>query len=875
MKWLRQLLSRGRLFADLSEEIQEHLEQKVEALVDQGRSRKDAEHEARREFGNVSVIERDGREPWRWVTFEDVATDFRFALRLMSKDVVFTLTAVIVLGLGICASLSIFGFVDAALLQPLPYRDPSRLVGLYERVHLIPRSNLSYQDYLDWKNTSTVFSSFDAWNGSGFLMATPEGAQPVRAMRVTDGFFRTLGVRPMLGRDFYEGENRPDAAPVAIFDYAAWQKYFGAQPDAIGRVVTLSGVPYTIVGVLPKEFHFALRGTAEVWTTFGALNECEQNRGCHNSYAVARLKDGASLEAAASEIQTIASRLEKQYPITNRGQGSNVVPLSEAIIGDVRPIFLVLLCGAALLLVIACVNVASLLLVRSESRRREMAVRSALGASRSRLIVQFVTEGLVLVAASTVLGLFAAEWTMRLLLTLIPEMLSGNVPYLANLRLNSHILAAAGVLAVVAATLFTLTPAIRLSVEEIREDLAEGSRGSAGGTWRRVGFKLVVAELAIATVLLSGGGLLAKSFYRMLHVELNFQPDHLATVEIAGRGPKYDSDDKLITFSRLLSKKISSLPGVKSVGHASILPVSGNGNTTWIRIVGKPFHGEHNEVNMRDVSAGYFSTIHARLLRGRFFEDREDKTKPRVVVINETFAQQYFRGEDPIGQKIGNLELAPDSLREVIGVVADIREGMLDSEMWPAEYLPFNQAADPELSLVVRTSQDPQSILPLLSATVRDLDTGLGIRGEATMSQRIWDSPTAYLHRTSALLVGGFASLALVLGVVGLYGVVAYSVSQRTREIGVRMALGAQRRSVYELVLGQAGRLTLWGVALGIACALASGLLMRGLLFGVESWDIPTLLTVSLTLGVAALLASYIPARRATRVDPVVALRHQ
>src|SRR5215475_5991483 len=323
MNWLRSVFSRSARHEDLSDEIQGHLEQRVEVLMEEGKSRKEAEHEARREFGNVTLIERDGRETWRWVSLEDVAADFRFALRLMSKDLAFTLTAVIVLGLGICAGLAIFAFVDAALLQPLPYRDPSRLVGVYERVQLIPRSDLSYQDYLDWKKASTVFSSFEAWNGSGFLMATPEGAQPVRSMRVTDGFFRTLGVRPLLGRDFYEGENRPDAAPVAILGYAAWQKYFGAQPDAIGRVVTLSGVGYTIIGVLPKEFHFALRATAEFWTTFGELNGCEKSRGCHNLYGVARLKDGVSLQAAASEMQTIASRLEEQYPVTNRGQGSS------------------------------------------------------------------------------------------------------------------------------------------------------------------------------------------------------------------------------------------------------------------------------------------------------------------------------------------------------------------------------------------------------------------------------------------------------------------------------------------------------------------------------------------------------------------------
>jgi predicted permease len=801
--------------------------------------------------------------------------DLRYALRQLRQSPGFAGTAILILALGVCASVSIFGFVDAALIKPLPYANPQRLVEATESIPMIPRANLSYPDYLDWKRLNTVFSSLDVYHPTGYLLRTSAGTEPVPATRVSDGFFHTLGVTPVLGRDFYAGEDLPAAPQTVILSYAAWQKRFSGRKDAIGQTITLSGNPYTIVGVLPQTFQFAPRGDAEFWTPLHASDYCSLRRGCHSLKGIGRLKDGVSVELALADMKTIARQLEMQYPKDNRGQGASVIPLTEAIVTDIRPILLALLGGAALLLVIACVNVSSLLLVRSESRKREVAVRGALGASRGRLIRQFVTEGLVLMAAGSLLGVAAAGGTMQALTRLISKDMMAGMPYLVGLGLNLRVLAFAGAVSLCAAFLFSITPILRLPLNEIREGLSEGGRGHAGRLWRRFGSNLVVVELAIAVVLLVGAGLLGKSLYRLLHVDVGFQPDHLATLQVALADAVYAKSEQVVGVERQIVNRVASLPGVESVGISNVLPVSFNGNTDWIRFVGRPYNGEHNEVNQRDVSSAFFSTVRARLLRGRYFTDAEDASKPLVVIINETLAKKYFPGEDPIGKRIGDTELTPKSIKEIIGVVEDVKDGSLDSETWPAVYYPFNQDTDTFFSLVARTSQDEQALLPSLVAAVREIDPGIGTLNEITMTDRINESPTAYLHRSSAWLVGGFASLALLLGVVGLYGVIAYSVSQRTREIGVRMALGAQRSSVYQLIMKEAGWLVGAGIAAGLLCSIAAATLIRGLLFGVRSWDAATLATVSAVLAISALLASYIPARRAARVDPMVALRYE
>ena len=801
--------------------------------------------------------------------------DFRYALRQLRKSPGFACTAILVLTLGMCASVSIFAFVDAALIRPLPYPNPNRLVDVTESVAMIPRANLSYPDYLDWKRLNQVFRSMDVYGGTGYLLRTSAGTEPVPGTRVSDGFFHTLGITPALGRDFYRGEDLPAAPRTVILSYSTWQNRFGGRKDVIGETVALSGLPHTIVGVLPIDFQFAPRGKAEFWTTLHASDSCALRRSCHNFNGVARLKEGVTVATALANMKTIARQLELQYPNDNRDQGASVLPLSEVIVSNIRPILLVLLGGAGLLLIIACVNVSSLLLVRSENRKREVAVRGALGASRARLIRQFVTEGLVLVAAGCCFGLVGGVGVMRILMGLISKDMMATMPYLTGLGMSSHVLVFAGAISVFAAALFSLPPVLRLPLAKLREGLTEGSRGYAGTVWRRFGANLVAVELAIAVVLLVGAGLLGKSFYRLLHVDIGFQPDHLATLQVALSDATYAKDEQVVAVGRQIVSRVQRLPGVESVGLTNVLPVSFNGNTTWIRLVGRPYNGEHNEVNQRDVNSDLFATLRAKLLRGRYFTDTEDASKPSVVIINQALARKYFPGEDPIGKKIGDTDLSPKSITEIIGVVDDVKDGSLDSEIWPAVYYPFNQNSDPYFSLVVRTSQAEQSMLPTLVGAVHELDPGIGTMNEATMIDRINDSPTAYLHRSSAWLVGGFASLALLLGVVGLYGVIAYSVTQRTREIGVRMALGAQRRSVYQLIMKEAVWLAGIGIGAGLLSAIAAASLMRGLLFGVRSWDATTLAGVSVLLAISALLASYLPARRAAGVDPMVALRYE
>lgn len=858
---------------DFADEIASHLQMHVDDNLRAGMTPEQARRQAILKLGGLESTKQAYRERNTFPALEHLLQDLRFGGRQLRKNPGFTVTAILMLALGICASVSIFAFVDAALIKPLPYRDPNRLTGVYESIPMFPQSNLSYPDYLDWKRLNDVFSSLDVYEHFGFLLTTREGPQPARGVRVTSSFFRTLGVSPVLGRDFRAGEDSPAAPRTVMLSYGAWQKRYGGKSDVLRRKVILDGQPNIIIGVLPKNFHFAPAEPAEFWTALHATGGCDLKRSCHSLYGVGRLKDGISMQAALADLQSIARQLAKQYPGSNQGQGASLMPLSEVIVGRVRPIFLVLLSGAGLLLLIACVNVASLLLVRSESRRREVAIRSALGASSVRLGSQFVTEGLLLVAIGSSLGLASAWWAMQFLTRLIPPQMMAGMPYLEDLGFSGDVMAFAGGIALAAAILFALTPAMHLSLSKMREGLAEGGRGSAGNVWRRLGSKLVIVELATATVLLAGAGLLGKSFYRLLHVQLGLQPEHVAMLEIAAANAAYGKDEQSVALARQIVRSVENLPGVKSAAITDRLPVSGNGNTDWIRFPGRPYHGEHNEVNSREVSSEYFKTIGAKLLRGRYFTDAEDASKPRVAIINQALAQEYFPNEDPIGRKFGDDDLSPKSMREIIGIVDDIREGSLAGIIWPAEYLPFNQNPETYFFVVVRAAQTEEATIPALTAAIHRLDTGIVVISGGTLREHIVDTYEAYVQRSSTWLVGSFAAVALLLSVIGLYGVVAYSVGQRTREIGVRMALGAERRSVYRLILKEATWLTGIGVVIGLSCSVGAATFLRSLLFGVRSWDIWTLTAVAALLTAGALLASYFPARRAASVNPLEALR--
>ena len=572
-----------------------------------------------------------------------------------------------------------------------------------------------------------------------------------------------------------------------------------------------------------------------------------------------------------AEMKIIAQELERQYPDSNRGQSAIVEPLTAIVVGPLQAVLLTLMGGVLLLLLIALVNVASLLLVRAESRRREMAVRASLGASRGRILWQFLTEGAVLILLGEAIGLSGARVVTQLTLKLIPADLMVRVPYLQGASFSVHVILFGIFLLFLAGALFTMTPLVRLPKANMHGDMAEGGRWSAGLSWRRLGAKLVIVEFATAVVLLVSAGLLAKSFYQLLHVDIGFEPDHLATIMVGAANA--GKEEQQIALGRRVLGAVAALPGVRSVALTSSLPVSCNCNTDWIRVVGKPFDGKHKDVLERDVSPDYFKTLGGKLLRGRWFTDAEDGSKTRVILINRAFARRYFPGEDPVGKQISDIKLTPKSIRTIIGVVNDVHEGSLEDDVWPAEYLPFNQDPDTYFTLVARSEQDERGLLPELRASIHKSDPGVGTSNEISLSERIRSSPAAYLHRSSTWLVGGFASLALILSVVGLYGVVAYSVSQRTREIGVRMALGAESGAVCRLVLKEAGWLMAGGIGGGLLISLGLSKLMRQLLFGVEPWDLATLAGVTALLAATAMIATFAPARRAAKVNPVDALR--
>jgi predicted permease len=797
--------------------------------------------------------------------------DVRFALRQLAKTPAFAATAICTLALGFSASLTIFAFADAAFLRPLPFADPSRLVGVYESVPMFPRSNLSYLDYLDWKRMNTVFSSLSAYQGNGARLTTQAGAERVPIARVSADFFRTLGVTAGLGRDFRDGEDQPAAAKTVLISYGAWQTRFGGRTEVLGTSVTLNDAPYVVVGVLPRGFAFAPVEPADFWIPLQpASSGCDSRRSCHNLYGVARLAGGVTIGAAAANVKSIAAALEQQYPDSNRGQGSAVVGLGEVIVGPVRPILTALAGGAVLLLVIAVVNVAGLLIVRADGRRREIAVRAALGASRGRIVRQFVVEGTVLVAAGAALGLGAGSAGIRLLLALVPPDLLARTPFLRDAALGAHVWIAAAAIAAAAVALFALTPLLRLPLSGPGA-LGEGSRGSAGRTWSRAGRTMVMIELALATVLLTGGVLLTRSLVVLLRVDVGMDTAHVAMLAV-NVPSRYGSNEQQIALHARVVERVRALPGVDAVGTTSTRPLQG-GNTNWIRVEGRPYHGEHNEVNAREIDDGYFPAIRAHIARGRGFTAHDDANAPRVVVVNQAFVRTYFPHDDPIGQKILYAPTSTAPALEIVGVVDDIKENPLDAVTPPTMYTAFPQDPDSGFWLFVRTGRAEEAMLPELTAAIHGLDADLATFGGNRLSRLIDGSAPAYLRRSGAWLVGAFALCAWLLGVVGLYGVVAYSVGRRTREIGVRMALGAPRGSVARMVVGDAAGVAVIGLLAGSLAAIAAATLARSLLFGVTPFDPVTLLGVAGVLGASALAASYVPARRAASVNPIEALR--
>ena len=871
------LFRRSSIDSEIAAELQAHIDLATEANMQQGLPPAAARRDALVRFGNLTSTRERVTAADAPLTLASILADLRYAIRQLVRNLSFASTATLVLALGLGSFTAIFAFVDAALIKPLPYRNPSQLVALFESISLGPQYHISYQDYLDWKRMNRVFSGIDVYDDTNLTLNTTAGPKQTTGAIVSAGFFRTLGVAPHLGRDFHDGEDVPGAPCRVLVTYASWQQRYGGRGDLLGKSVAFANSSCTIIGILPREFHFAPAEPAEFWLNIHPNDSCGKDRGCHNFSGIARLKDGTTLAAAQANLSAIADQIARQFPDADANRGASVIALTQIIVGNLRPILTLLLCGATLLVVIAFVNLTSLLLVRSESRKREFAVRGAIGASPARLIRQIVTEGLVLVASGLALGLAFAQLAIRLLFELLPSGMQAGMPFLRDLGLNGRVIPVAFAIAFFAGVIACLAPAVRLSRSGsgsgMREALASGQRGFSGTLWRRFGSQLVTLELAIAVVLLVCAGLLGKSFYKLLQVPLGMRPEALVAIRIAPNDTRYPKDDAVHALRNQVAARVAEVPGVTAVGITDVIPVGWGGGSITFHVVGRPWRNDGVEVLDRAIDEKYFPVIGAQIERGRAFTRSDDAKHPLVVIINHSMAQKYFPGEDPIGKSIVDDATAPHM--QIVGIVHDIREAQLDAPTPPAMYMPIAQNLDRRFFVVVRSTLPGPEMLPILTGTVTGIDPTLTLTQPTVMSQHIHDSPSATYHRISAWLVGSFAGMALVLGVVGLYGVISYSVSRRTREIGVRIALGAQRNTVYRLILSEAGRLTAVGLIVGLIGSIGAAMLMRKLLFGVEAWDGTVLTAVPVVLAACALLAAYLPARRAATVDPMEALRSE
>lgn len=859
----------------MREELAHDLALMTEDGERRGLSHEEARRQALLQLGGLEQTMQSVRDRRTLPSVEEFIQDLRFALRQLRHRPAFTLTAIFTLALGFGASIAIFAFVDAAMIKPLPYREPQRLAWVTETVEIMGPANLSWQDYQDWQRQNRSFDSLAVWRYAGFQMRVGEGLVFTPAMRVSANFLSTLGVHPATGRDFTATDNLVGAAKVVMISYELWRDTFHNDPAIVNRTLDFSGDKYTVIGVLPEKFQFAPRGRLQAITAITPDKDfCEGRRSCHSLNGVARLKPGVTFQQADADVKAIAHNLESQYPDSNRGQGGVAMPLTEQIVRRIRPVLYVLLTAALLLCFIACVNVASLLLARSEGRRREFALRTALGATRRRMFRQFATESITLVLTGTLTGMALAVLSVRAIMLLVPQNMRDQMPFFDSVSINRDTSLFAISIAIGAIILFSMIPSLRISWNALQRAIAEGSAGAGSGSlsWNRVGSLLVIAEVAVAVVLLAGAGLLSRSLANLLRTDLNFNPDHLVTVTVVAPGKKFPTDEAQVAIQRRVIERLATLPGVTSAGFGGLIPVSFNGNTDWIRFPDRPYDGKHIEINGRSASSTYLQTLGVPLLKGRFISEQDTAGKPLVAVVNRKFAENYFPGQNPIGKTFGDTSLTPKSMKTIVGVIDDLHEGSLDDPIWPAAYYSAYQSTDQQ-AIALRVPSGESSIIASLPGVIRSVDPDLGMSDVMTMNDRINSSQSATLHRGAAWLAGAFAITALLLCAVGLYGVISYSISLRTREIGVRMALGARRESIYAMVLREAGRLSLAGIVSGLLLAILAASLLKSVLFGVSGWDPLTLGAACFVLGLSSFLASALPARKAATANPMEALR--
>lgn len=801
--------------------------------------------------------------------------DLRYALRSLFKTPAFTIIGVITLALGIGANSAIFSVINTVLLRPLPYPQPQQLVAIWSKVaHESERETSSFPDYTDLRDQSRTLEALAAWTSAAAVLGSGQASRELNGLAITSDIFRVVNVPPVLGRGFTRAEDSPDAH-VVVLSHELWRREFNGDPNIIGRDITLSLRHYTVLGVMPPRFRFPAGNSLDYLMPLHPLVPTElNNRGGHFLRLTGRLKPGVTAQEASAELATIAAALDGQFPDTNRGRSALAIPLQQDVVGDVRPALITLSAAVLLVLLIACANVANLLLARATARRREIAIRAALGANRSRIIRQMLAEGLVLASLGAVAGLLLAWWGIDIVRVAGP----GDVPRLDEVRVDLPVVLFTLAAAVVSTLLFALVPALQVSRPDVNGALQEGSRGAVGPESHRLRSLLVISQVALSMLLLAGAGLLIKSFSNLRATGPGFDASRVVTAAIVLPGAKYASQpSKFQPFYDRLLEKLRGLPGVESVGAAFPLPFSGNDSASSFWIDGRPDPGpgDHPNASHLRIAGDYFRTMRIPLLAGRTFEPRDNATAPRVVMINQTLAQKFFANQNPLGQRITMDR--PENKRElfeIVGVVGSTRHESLAIAPIPEFYFAGAQDPSRRFDLVLRTTAPSLSGLEhALRTTLAELDADVFVPSVRPLPELI--GTTLSQPRFNTMLLGCFAGVAMVLAAIGIYGVIAYSVAQRTREIGIRMALGAQRWDMLRMILRQSLTMVGAGLLAGVIGSLLLTRLMTALLYGVSAHDFSIYALVLLILTGAASIASYLPARRAMKVDPMVALRYE
>ena len=888
MKWfnilrdrIRALKQREDVINDIDREMRLHLEMQVDANINAGMSPTEAREKAMRSFGNLNRAVDAAYDVKGGGLFETLAQDIRYGVRMLVKHKAFTSIAIITLALGIGANTAIFSVVNELLLRPLPYRDAERIVTAWEVTPEGRHQNTtSRTNFRAWRDQNSSFEYLAAFTDQRLNLTGTGDPEELSVQFATPEFFRILGVDPILGRTFLPEDDKADQSPVAVLSYGLWQRRFGGEANVVGQAITLSGVKFTVIGVMPPSFQFHIKhrsGTgrpAELWTILPMPVGAGANQRGRFLGTVARLKGGVSVEQAAAELRTIEARLSDEAPEYNKNYSAEVVPLREQFFGNVRRPLWLMLGAVGFVLLIACANVANLLLSLASSREKEIAIRAALGARRIRVVRQLLTESLLLALLGSVIGLAFAWLGIKALVAISPR----DLVSLQSVGLNVTVLAWTLGVSLLTGIIFGLAPALHISRLNLNDSLKDGGKsesGQASGS-RRLRSALVVSEIALAVVLLASAGLLIRSFMRLQQVDRGFNTDNVLTMVIRLPEAKYREDPQLVQFFSQALERVRQLPTVRSAGIVNFLPLYGGlGSNTGFKILGQPEPppGQGPSTDVRVSDSGYFGTLGIPLLRGRNFSDSEQREAKHVILINEALARKHFPNQDPLGQRLDVMMFENPTPAEIIGIVGNVRYDSLIDEAPPAVYFPHADLAYPFMTLVVRTDGEPTAIAPTIQREIRSLDPNQPVSDVRTMDQVM--SEWVARSRFNTLLLGLFAGLATLLSAVGIFGVMNYSVALRTRELGLRLAVGAQPRQVLLLVLKQGLALTVIGVVLGLAAAFGLTRLLSGLLFGVTAVDVTTFASISLLLVIVSLLACYLPARRAMRIDPLSALRYE